>query len=97
VDRTRSRLDVPILRTLFGAKQRPGRNGTPDLSLRLAAVFETPRFDLTLFKLHFGNLTLKAYTKDLDASARRSRVAETGGASPLTSFRLGAGRARTKD
>jgi hypothetical protein len=26
-------------------------------------VIETPRFDLTLFKLHFGNLTLKAYTK----------------------------------
>ena len=63
VDRTRSRLDVPILRTLFGAKQRPGRNGTPDLSLKLAAVIETPRYDLTLFKLHFGNLTLKAYTK----------------------------------
>jgi hypothetical protein len=63
VDRTRSRLDVPILRTLFGAKQRPGRYGTNDLSLRLAAVIETPRFDLTLFKLHFGNLTLKAYTK----------------------------------
>ena len=63
VDRTRSRLDVPILRTLFGAKQRPGRHGTGDLSLRLAAVIETPRFDLTLFKLHFGNLTLKAYTK----------------------------------
>ncbi len=63
VDRTRSRLDVPVLRTLFGAKQRPGRNGTPDLSLKLAAVIETPRFDPTLFKLHFGNLTLKAYTK----------------------------------
>ncbi|MGH3569962.1 MAG: hypothetical protein ACRDRH_28915, partial [Pseudonocardia sp.] len=63
VDRTRSRLDVPILRTLFGAKQRPGRNGTGDLSLRLAAVIETPRYDLTLFKIHFGNLTLKAYTK----------------------------------
>ncbi|WP_219414233.1 hypothetical protein [Pseudonocardia nigra] len=61
VDRTRSRLDVPILRTLFGAKQRPGRNGTPDLSLKLAAEIETPRYDLTLFKLHFGNLT--AYTK----------------------------------
>jgi hypothetical protein len=63
VDRTRSRLDVPTLRTLFGAKQRPGRNGTPDLSLQLAAVIETPRYDLTLFKVHFGNLTLKAYTK----------------------------------
>jgi hypothetical protein len=54
VDRTRSRLDVPTLRTLFGAKQRPGRNGTPDLSLQLAAVIETPRYDLTLFKVHFG-------------------------------------------
>ena len=61
VDRTRSRLDVPTLRTLFGAKQRPGRGGTPDLSLRLAAVIETPRYDLTLFKVHFGNLTLNAY------------------------------------
>ncbi len=54
---------MPILRTLFGAKQRPGRNGTPDLSLRLAAVIETPRYDLTLFKLHFGSSTLKAYIK----------------------------------
>jgi hypothetical protein len=63
VDRTRSRLDVPILRTLFGAKQRPARNGAADLSLHLAAAIETPRYDLTLFKLHFGNLTLKAYTK----------------------------------
>jgi hypothetical protein len=63
VDRTRPRLDVPTLRTLFGAKHRPGRNGTPDLSLRLASVIETPRYDLTLFKVHFGNLTLKAYTK----------------------------------
>jgi len=97
VDRTRSRLDVPILRTLFGAKQRPGRNGTPDLSLKLAAVIETPRFDLTLFKLHFSELDVEGLHQRFDALARRSRVAETGGASPLTSFRLGAGRARTKD
>jgi hypothetical protein len=35
VDRTRSRLDVPTLRTLFGAKHRPHRHradGPPDLS-----------------------------------------------------------------
>ncbi len=57
VDRTRSRLDVPILRTLFGAKQRPGRNGTGDLSLRLAAVIETPRYDLTLFKIPCSRFT----------------------------------------
>jgi hypothetical protein len=63
LDRTRSQLDVPTLRTLFGAKQRPGRNGTPDVSPRLAAVIEKPRWDLTLFKVHFGLLTLKGYTK----------------------------------
>jgi hypothetical protein len=63
VDRTRTRLDVPTLRTMFGAKKRPGVNGTPDLSPKLAVVIETPRWDLTLFKVHFGLLTLKGYTK----------------------------------
>jgi hypothetical protein len=61
VDRTRSRLDVPTLRTLFGAKQRPSPSS--ELSLQLAAMIETPRYDLTMFKIHFGLLTLKAYTK----------------------------------
>jgi hypothetical protein len=32
VDRTRARLDVPTLRTMLGAKKRPGVNGTPNLS-----------------------------------------------------------------
>jgi DNA-binding transcriptional ArsR family regulator len=62
VDRTRSRLDVPQLKTVFGAKARPRRDrasGPP----RLEAALETPRYDLTIFKLHFGRLTLKAYTK----------------------------------
>jgi hypothetical protein len=62
VDRTRARLDVPILRTLFGAKNRPHQDrasGPPPL----AVVIETPRYDLTLFKVHFGLLTLKGYTK----------------------------------
>jgi hypothetical protein len=63
VDRTRSRLDVPRLRTLFGAKQRPHRRTGTGLSPQQAVVIETPRWDLTLFKVHFGLLTLKAYTK----------------------------------
>jgi hypothetical protein len=54
VDRTRSRLDVPTLRTLFGAKQRPSRTGSFKPSLQLAAMIETPRYDLTMFKVHFG-------------------------------------------
>jgi hypothetical protein len=62
VDRTRSRLDVPILRTLFGAKTRPHRDRTSGPP-RLAVVIETPQYDLTLFKVHFGLLTLKGYTK----------------------------------
>jgi hypothetical protein len=62
VDRTRSRLDVPKLRTLFGTKQRP-RTNRADLSPRVAAVIERPQYGLTIFKVHFGALTLKAYTK----------------------------------
>jgi hypothetical protein len=77
-DRTRGRLDVPMLRTLFGAKQRPRRGDTRDLSPRLAVVIETPRWDLTLFKIHFGRLTLKGYTKGehvlrLEAVAHNTR------------------------
>jgi hypothetical protein len=62
IDRTRARIDVPVLKTLFGAKRRPHRD-RKDGPPRLAAVTETPVYDLTVFKLHFGKLTLKAYTK----------------------------------
>ena len=61
-DRTRSRLDVPKLRTLFGTKRRP-RHNRPDLSPRVGCVIETPQDGLTIFKVHFGALTLKGYTK----------------------------------
>jgi hypothetical protein len=63
VDRTRARLDVPRLRTLFGVGQRPRRTADADLSPRQAVVIERPRWNLTLFKVHFGLLTLKGYTK----------------------------------
>ena len=62
VDRTRARLDVPKLRTLFGVGQRP-RYHVADLSPRQAVVIERPKWNLTLFKVHFGLLTLKGYTK----------------------------------
>jgi hypothetical protein len=62
VDRTRSRLDVPTVRTLFGSKSRPHRPGN-ELSPRQAVVIEKPQYNLTIFKVHFGHLTLKAYTK----------------------------------
>ncbi|MBN3459216.1 hypothetical protein JNN96_34845 [Mycobacterium sp. DSM 3803] len=61
VDRTRSRLDVPKIRTIFGAARRPCR--TRKNSSTIEAAIETPTFDLTVFKLHFGRLTGKAFTK----------------------------------
>ena len=61
VDRTRSRLDVPKIRTIFGTAQRPRR--TRKRSSTIEAAIETPTYDLTVFKLHFGRLTGKAYTK----------------------------------
>lgn len=59
-------LDVNRLKTLFGAKTRPRittRRAKTATSPRLGATIETPTYDLTIFKVHFGNLTLKAYTK----------------------------------
>ena len=62
VGRTRSRLDVPQVITLFGAKVRP-RTARGRRPPRLEVAIETPAYDLTKFKVHFGNLTLKGYTK----------------------------------
>jgi hypothetical protein len=62
VDRTRSRLDIPALRTLFGFKARPHRNrkaGPPAQDI----VIEKPRYGLAWFQIRFGRLQLKAYTK----------------------------------
>jgi hypothetical protein len=62
IDRTRSRLDIPHLRTIFGAKSRPHHRRS-EQAPREAVVVERPTYDLTVFKVHFGKVTLKAYTK----------------------------------
>ena len=61
-DRTRSRLDIPTLRTLFGLKNRPHHNraaGPPAQEI----VIENSQYGLTWFRIRFGLLQLKAYTK----------------------------------
>ncbi len=61
IERTRLLLDVRRLKTIFGRKDRPhnrGRGGG-----RLERVLERSTYDLTVFKLHFGKLTLKMYDK----------------------------------
>lgn len=82
VDRTRTRLDVPKLRTLFGVGQRPRTSGA-ELSPRQAVVIERPRWNLTIFKVHFGLLTLKGYTKGervlrFEAIVHNTRTLHTG-------------------
>jgi hypothetical protein len=62
IDRSRSRLDIPQLRTIFGTKQRPQQR-RPEAAPREAVVLERPTYDRTVFKVHFGKVTLKAYTK----------------------------------
>ena len=62
IDRTRSLLDVRTLKTIFGSKKRPSRcksNKEP----RCEVVVERPVYDLTVFKLHFGKITAKMYSK----------------------------------
>jgi hypothetical protein len=62
IDRTRGRLNVKLLKTIFGSKGRPNwrqKRKRP----RLEVVVERPQYDLTILKLHFAKLTLKVYTK----------------------------------
>jgi hypothetical protein len=62
LDRTRRALDVPTLRTIFGAKHRPHRR-RGGRAPRLERVLDGSVYDLTVLKLHFGPLTLKLYDK----------------------------------
>lgn len=64
IDRTRSRLDLKQIMTIFGRKRRPHFKGSPKgHRLRLERNLERPEHNLTIFRLHFGPLTLKLYTK----------------------------------
>jgi hypothetical protein len=62
VERLRPALTLERIKTIFGSKRRPFRHRGKK-SPRLEAVVETPTYSLTIFKLHFGSLTLKVYSK----------------------------------
>lgn len=61
IERTRGLLDVPRLKTIFGRKSRPYQTRTG--GGRLEKILDRSIHDLTVFKLHFGKLTLKMYDK----------------------------------
>ena len=62
IDRTRASLQLKKIKTLFGSKHRPlfRRNGKRP---RVEVVVERPVYDLTIFKIHYGKLTIKMYSK----------------------------------
>jgi hypothetical protein len=63
VGRAWGRLDLPQLKTLFGSSSRPWSPRSKPHPPRRDIVLERPSYDLTVFKLHYGYVTLKVYTK----------------------------------
>ena len=61
IDLTRGRLNIKRLKTIFGKKRRPynHKSTAPAPEVRI----ETPDYNLTIFKIHFGRLTVKLYDK----------------------------------
>jgi hypothetical protein len=63
VDRTRAPLDLKTIKTIFGYRRRPRYRKLEKHPPRWEVAVERPTYDLTIFKLHCGKLTLKIYTK----------------------------------
>ncbi|MEJ7678512.1 MAG: hypothetical protein WKG06_11765 [Segetibacter sp.] len=61
INLTRERIDIPYLKTLLGRKNRPyitkRHSSGPEVQV------QTPDYNLTVFKIHVGKLTLKLYDK----------------------------------
>jgi hypothetical protein len=63
IDRSRSRLDPDRVKTIFGDKKRPHSDTRKKNPTRWGVVVETPAYDVTIFKVHYGKMTLKIYSK----------------------------------
>ncbi len=63
IDRSRVLLDIKTLKTIVGYKHRPKYRQRKNKRSQWEVAVERPVYDLTIFKLHCGRLTLKVYTK----------------------------------
>jgi hypothetical protein len=63
IDRSRVLLDRKTVRTILGYQRRPRYQKRKKKSIEWEVAVEKPTYDLTIFKLHCGKLTLKIYTK----------------------------------
>src|SRR6266436_5623470 len=63
IDRSRVLLDLQKVKTILGSHRRPKFHWRKNNSAQWEVAVEKPAYDLTIFKLHCGKLTLKIYTK----------------------------------
>lgn len=63
IDRSRVPLDIKTIKTIVGYKHRPKYRQRNNKRAQWEVAVERPVYDLTIFKLHCGGLTLKIYTK----------------------------------
>ena len=63
IDRSRTALDLDTIKTILGYQRRPRYRTRKRKSAEWEVAIEKPRYDLTIFRLHCGKLTLKIYTK----------------------------------
>src|SRR3989475_9994087 len=63
IDRSRVLLDLKTIKTILGYKHRPKYRKRKNKSIEWEVTVEKPTYDLTIFKLHCGRLTLQIYTK----------------------------------
>ena len=63
IDRSRAPMDLKTIKTILGYKRRPKYRQRARRSTEWEVAVEKPTYDLTIFKLHSGKLTLKIYTK----------------------------------
>jgi hypothetical protein len=64
IDRTRVTLDIKQLKTIFGRSHRPCHTATRGREApQLVKTVQAQGYDLTVFKVKWGHLTLKIYDK----------------------------------
>ena len=63
IDRSRAPLDLTMIKTILGDKGRPKYRPRNMRAAEWEVAVERPTYDLTVFKLHCGKLTLKIYSK----------------------------------
>jgi hypothetical protein len=63
IDRSRAPLDLQTIKTILGYRRRPKYRQRTKRSAEWEVAVERPTYDLTIFKLRCGKLTLKIYSK----------------------------------